>query len=86
MLAERKKWLLTDFAVDFLKGVELDTGSDLSSQISTLQTEEIESVSELSCMSDNDFRELGFTIGLKNKIRSYLNERKAAMRSAAAND
>jgi len=66
LLKERKKWLVADSVAEFLEGVQTATGSDLSSQISTLATEDIATVSELNCLSDNDFRELGFTIGLKN--------------------
>ena len=43
-------------------------GKDLSELIQTIQVNDIETVEDLTRLSENDLRELGFTIGIKNKF------------------
>ena len=46
-----------------------------------MEQEDIHTVEDLLNMSDGDYKELGFSIGLKCKVQRYLGERKALMHS-----
>ena len=47
-------------------------GKDLSALITTISQNDIETVEDLRALSDDDLRELGFNIGLKNKFLLFL--------------
>ena len=50
-------------------------GKDLSALITTISQNDIETVEDLRALSDDDLKEIGFNIGLKNKFRLFLEER-----------
>ena len=80
-LSERQKWLTCNSVSQFLDGVQLSTGKNFAEHKARLEQEDIHTVEDLLNMADGDYKELGFSIGLKCKVQRYLGERKALMHS-----
>ena len=76
-LSERNQWLLHEDADYFLSGVQEKTGKNYKEQIKRLDQEDIKKVEDLYNLSDADYKELGFSIGLKCKVQYYLAQRTA---------
>ena len=56
-------------------------GKDFSALKNKLRDEDITFVSELAVLSDADLKELGFTIGLKTKLKNFIAERQPSQSS-----
>ena len=57
--------------MDYFAGM---MGKDLSALKNNLREQDITSVSELAVLSDADLTELGFTIGLRTKLKKFIAE------------
>jgi len=51
-------------------GIELEI--DVSETVRRLAINDIKLVEDLAILTDTDFKELGFSIGVKNKVSAYL--------------
>ena len=49
-------------------------GKDFSALKNNIREQDITLVSELAVLSDADLKELGFTIGLKTKLKKFIAE------------
>ena len=49
-------------------------GKDFSALKNNIREQDITLVSELAVLSDTDLKELGFTIGLKTKLKNFIAE------------
>ena len=77
-------WIVSSKAAEFLNGLAKAEEKDIMNQIEILNQFDIIHVDDLMFLEDEDFEELGFTIGLKTRIRRYLAERKRRMPEAYA--
>ena len=57
--------------MDYFAGM---TGKDFSALKNNLREQDITFVSELAILSDADLKELGFTIGLRTKLKKFIAE------------
>ena len=57
--------------MDYFAGM---MGKDFSALKNNLREQDISLVSELAILSDADLKELGFTIGLKTKLKKFIAE------------
>ena len=57
--------------MDYFAGM---MGKDFSALKNNLREQDISLVSELAILSDADLKELGFTIGLRTKLKKFIAE------------
>lgn len=74
-IAYEEGWMNTDSVRDFMMGFQRYTGKNCSELLLKLSEEEISRVDDFQYFSDFDYKELGFTVNLKLKMKQLLKTR-----------